>query len=216
MVKADAKRNYYADLEIGQNADTEEIKKQFRKLGTQTSACCILLPLTSDSPPLPPGPQPRKRARICAQVPVNPSRSRNPQRPRPASKVRCRQEEAGLRRWRTRRAEKHKHRVRPDKSCAESLCYVLELASAATTGRSSCTRPSARSPTTFICSHVCLPIETGGELRESATTAAASSPSSCASRRRRQRASKCLHRVAAHAGREDAPGTTAEAAEACS
>jgi DnaJ-class molecular chaperone len=34
MVKADAKRNYYADLEIGQNADTEEIKKQFRKLGT--------------------------------------------------------------------------------------------------------------------------------------------------------------------------------------
>lgn len=33
MVKADARRNYYADLELGPSADTEEIKKQFRKLG---------------------------------------------------------------------------------------------------------------------------------------------------------------------------------------
>jgi curved DNA-binding protein CbpA len=33
MVKADAKRNYYADLELTSTADTEEIKKQFRKLG---------------------------------------------------------------------------------------------------------------------------------------------------------------------------------------
>jgi len=32
MVKADAKRNYYADLELTPAADTEEIKKQFRKL----------------------------------------------------------------------------------------------------------------------------------------------------------------------------------------
>ncbi|KAF2458676.1 hypothetical protein BDY21DRAFT_370872 [Lineolata rhizophorae] len=32
MVKADPTRNYYADLEISSNADTEEIKKQFRKL----------------------------------------------------------------------------------------------------------------------------------------------------------------------------------------
>jgi curved DNA-binding protein CbpA len=33
MVKADAKRNYYADLELTPSADTDEIKKQFRKLG---------------------------------------------------------------------------------------------------------------------------------------------------------------------------------------
>jgi curved DNA-binding protein CbpA len=33
MVAADAKRNYYADLELSPTADTEEIKKQFRKLG---------------------------------------------------------------------------------------------------------------------------------------------------------------------------------------
>jgi len=34
MVKADSRRNYYADLELSPTADTEEIKKQFRKLGT--------------------------------------------------------------------------------------------------------------------------------------------------------------------------------------
>jgi DnaJ-class molecular chaperone len=33
MVKADAKQNYYADLEVPQNATTEEIKKQYRSLG---------------------------------------------------------------------------------------------------------------------------------------------------------------------------------------
>jgi hypothetical protein len=33
MVKADPKRNYYADLEIPNNASTDEIKKAFRKLG---------------------------------------------------------------------------------------------------------------------------------------------------------------------------------------
>lgn len=32
MVKADPKRNYYADLEVPPNAGTEDIKKQFRKL----------------------------------------------------------------------------------------------------------------------------------------------------------------------------------------
>lgn len=34
MVKADYKRDYYADLEIPNNADTETIKKKFRELGT--------------------------------------------------------------------------------------------------------------------------------------------------------------------------------------
>jgi curved DNA-binding protein CbpA len=33
MVKFDVRRNYYEDLELGPSAETEEIKKQFRKLG---------------------------------------------------------------------------------------------------------------------------------------------------------------------------------------
>ena len=33
MVKADVKRDYYADLELPPTADAEEIKKQFRALG---------------------------------------------------------------------------------------------------------------------------------------------------------------------------------------
>lgn len=34
MVKADYKRDYYADLEVSSTADTETIKKKFRELGT--------------------------------------------------------------------------------------------------------------------------------------------------------------------------------------
>jgi curved DNA-binding protein CbpA len=33
MVKADAKRDYYADLELSPTAEHEEIKRQFRQLG---------------------------------------------------------------------------------------------------------------------------------------------------------------------------------------
>jgi hypothetical protein len=33
MAKADILRNYYSDLEISPQADTDEIKKQYRKLG---------------------------------------------------------------------------------------------------------------------------------------------------------------------------------------
>ena len=33
MAKFDATRNYYADLEVSPSASSEEIKKQFRKLG---------------------------------------------------------------------------------------------------------------------------------------------------------------------------------------
>jgi len=33
MVKADVRRDYYADLGLQSSAETEEIKKQFRKLG---------------------------------------------------------------------------------------------------------------------------------------------------------------------------------------
>ena len=37
MVKLDAKRDYYADLELPPTADQEEIKKQFRNLGKESS-----------------------------------------------------------------------------------------------------------------------------------------------------------------------------------
>jgi hypothetical protein len=45
MVKADVKRDYYADLELKVGADTEEIKKQFRKLGYSLAdaVCCKIL-----------------------------------------------------------------------------------------------------------------------------------------------------------------------------
>jgi curved DNA-binding protein CbpA len=33
MVKADLSRDYYRDLELQPGADTQEIKKQFKKLG---------------------------------------------------------------------------------------------------------------------------------------------------------------------------------------
>lgn len=33
MVKADYKRDYYADLEVPNTADAETIKKRFRELG---------------------------------------------------------------------------------------------------------------------------------------------------------------------------------------
>lgn len=33
MVKADVRRDYYADLGLQPSAETEDIKKQFRKLG---------------------------------------------------------------------------------------------------------------------------------------------------------------------------------------
>lgn len=45
MVKADLTRDYYGDLELPQTADVNEIKKQFKKLGT--SYC--LIPTASQS-----------------------------------------------------------------------------------------------------------------------------------------------------------------------
>lgn len=33
MVKADVRRDYYADLGLGPSAELEDVKKQFRKLG---------------------------------------------------------------------------------------------------------------------------------------------------------------------------------------
>lgn len=36
MVKADVRRDYYADLGLAPSADAEDIKRQFRKLGERT------------------------------------------------------------------------------------------------------------------------------------------------------------------------------------
>lgn len=41
MVKPDAKQDYYADLEVAPGASADEIKKQFRKLGTTYFVCCV-------------------------------------------------------------------------------------------------------------------------------------------------------------------------------
>jgi hypothetical protein len=41
MVKADLTRDYYGDLEVPANADANEIKKQFKKLGMD---CCFFDP----------------------------------------------------------------------------------------------------------------------------------------------------------------------------
>ena len=38
MMKADARKDYYADLGVSPNCDTDELKKQFRKLGEHATA----------------------------------------------------------------------------------------------------------------------------------------------------------------------------------
>ena len=49
MVKADVKRDYYADLELPSTADTEEIKKQFRLLGKAMNVMVVRASLTGRS-----------------------------------------------------------------------------------------------------------------------------------------------------------------------
>jgi len=43
MVKADLSRDYYADLELPPTADVNDIKKQFRKLGTYAAPQSLLV-----------------------------------------------------------------------------------------------------------------------------------------------------------------------------
>jgi hypothetical protein len=43
MVKADVRRDYYADLGVGPGADSDEIKRQFRKLGMLSIYLILLL-----------------------------------------------------------------------------------------------------------------------------------------------------------------------------
>lgn len=38
MAKPDVRRDYYADLGLAPSAESEDIKKQFRKLGTRSRA----------------------------------------------------------------------------------------------------------------------------------------------------------------------------------
>lgn len=41
MVKADVRRDYYADLGLAPSAEAEDIKKQFRKLGVTGRYCPV-------------------------------------------------------------------------------------------------------------------------------------------------------------------------------
>lgn len=90
MVKADPKINYYLALDVAPNASTDEIKRQFRKLGQcsrglELVACNMmrpscLLPLLvyaanlSASEAISPRPQPRQGSRIRAKIPGYSSR----------------------------------------------------------------------------------------------------------------------------------------------
>lgn len=56
MVKADYKRDYYADLDLPNTADPEVIKKRFRELGMKTHTSSSEQPrkLTISSQAIPP------------------------------------------------------------------------------------------------------------------------------------------------------------------
>ncbi len=45
MVKADAERDYYAELELKPSADANEVKKAFKKLGMGFGASVEAIPL---------------------------------------------------------------------------------------------------------------------------------------------------------------------------
>ena len=49
MVKADVKRDYYADLELPSTADGEEVKRQFRLLGKVKCDLAVWASLTGRS-----------------------------------------------------------------------------------------------------------------------------------------------------------------------
>ncbi len=53
MVKADTKRDYYADLDLPPTADAEDIKKQFRALGENLSQMVREIELITSSQAVP-------------------------------------------------------------------------------------------------------------------------------------------------------------------
>lgn len=78
MVKTDVRRDYYADLGLVPSADTDDIKKQFRKLGERSpSSSSVYAGGMADqiSSQVPSGQKPRKRGGIQLQVPGNPGRA---------------------------------------------------------------------------------------------------------------------------------------------
>ena len=68
MVKLDAKRDYYADLELPPTADAEEIKKQFRTLGILSSWSPLRIWLTEYSEAISPRSQPRARGGSTGEI----------------------------------------------------------------------------------------------------------------------------------------------------
>lgn len=83
MVKADVRRDYYADLGLTPSAESEDIKKQFRKLGMAGSMGGGLRGplLTSLSSQVSPGSEFRPRTGVHLQIPGDSGGQRNPQRP---------------------------------------------------------------------------------------------------------------------------------------
>jgi hypothetical protein len=73
------REDYYAALELRPNADTDEIKKQFKKLGNQPILLSrLLLTDSSFSEALPSRPQPGQRGNLQGEVPKDPGRTRGP------------------------------------------------------------------------------------------------------------------------------------------
>jgi hypothetical protein len=74
MVKLDVRRDYYADLGLAPNADPEDVKRQFRKLGEERlrTAGESNNELTLVSSQIPPRSKPREGGGIQRQVPGDP------------------------------------------------------------------------------------------------------------------------------------------------
>jgi hypothetical protein len=94
MVKADVRRDYYADLGLQPSAEAEDVKKQFRKLGEPMNKLRESLWKHSanqnESAQVPSRPEPRTRSRIQREIPSHPSCKRDPQRPPATAKIRHR------------------------------------------------------------------------------------------------------------------------------
>lgn len=86
-LKADAKQDYYGDLGLPVSADHEDIKKQFRLLGTCKSSPAALLLIPRRSQAVSPRSQFGPRGGGSRQVPGHSSRVRDSQRPDREEKI---------------------------------------------------------------------------------------------------------------------------------